>query len=195
MVVTPKEGKDSIPVYGAAYPEDPAYDGTGIDESQRGEVQPLQYDIFAEQKYVANGPFKSDYYYSKRYDKLSENQVVKGNDEYYQISFNHRLAFVKKSDVDIVINSVDDIEAVVSNFDDMGEFENDQVFHKLQSHLEAVGHYEQNNMTQKVIKHLNGLKNLLEYERDNDMMSSHAYETLESVTESLIDKKEMELEE
>src|SRR5699024_9184442 len=136
MAVTPKEGKGTIPVYGAAYPEDSAYEGTGIDESDRGDIQPLQYEISEGQTYVADGPFQSDYYYSKLYDNLSDNQVVIGEDAYYQISLNHRLAFVKKDDVDIVASSVEDIKAVVTNFDKLQAFENDQTIHDLEIHLE-----------------------------------------------------------
>ncbi|WP_054950108.1 N-acetylmuramoyl-L-alanine amidase [Numidum massiliense] len=102
MLITPKEGRDSIPVYGTAWPEDAAYDGTGIPESGRGNIAPLQYTIPAGQFYPAIGPFTSDYYYAKLYNDLEGNKVVRGKDEYYQISFNHRVAFVKKSDVRVI---------------------------------------------------------------------------------------------
>ncbi|MGV3489658.1 MAG: hypothetical protein ACO1OC_13900 [Tuberibacillus sp.] len=45
---------------------------------------------------------KSDYYYAKLFNQPSNNKLVKGEDEYYQISFNHRIAFVKKTDVDVI---------------------------------------------------------------------------------------------
>lgn len=188
MAVTPKEGKGTIPVYGAAYPEDSAYEGTGIDESDRGDIQPLQYEISEGQTYVADGPFQSDYYYSKLYDNLSDNQVVIGEDAYYQISLNHRLAFVKKDDVDIVASSVEDIKAVVTNFDKLQAFENDQTIHDLEIHLEAVGHFEKSEKPQKVMKHLKGFKTLLKHNRD--MMSEDAYEMLVGVTDSLLDRME-----
>lgn len=190
MVITPKNDSNSIPVYGAPYPEDSAYEGTDIDEADRGELEPLQYEISEDQKYVAEGPVQSDYYYSKVYDNLSDNQFVKGDDEFYQISFNHRLAFVKKDDVDIVAESTDDIDAVVTNFDDMNVFENDQIVHDLQLHLQAVSHFEEQEMTEKVIKHLEGFKDLLEHDKNNDMISSQVYDTLQSTTDSLIEEKD-----
>lgn len=101
ILITPKEGLDSIPVYGAAYPEQSAYDGTGIASSARGVAEPL-YQMPKGQTYVATGPIQSDYYHAKIFNDPSTNQVVKGQDEYYQIYFNHRLGFVKKSDVDVV---------------------------------------------------------------------------------------------
>jgi N-acetyl-anhydromuramyl-L-alanine amidase AmpD len=188
MLVTPKSGVDSIPVYGAAYPEDSAYDGTGISESDRGAIHPLPYSIPAGQMYVADGPFKSDYYYAKLYNQPSDNKVVKGDDEYYQISFNHRIAFVKKSDVDLVTVSAADIKEIVQNFDDIGAFTNDQATRALQVHLSAVSHYEDKGAANKVIKHLNGFQLLLDHQQSNDLISNEAYETLISATDTLITK-------
>lgn len=186
MLVTPKAGKDSIPVYGAAYPEDSAYDGTGISEPDRGAIHPLPYTIPAGQMYVADGPFKSDYYYAKLYNQPSTNKVVKGKDEYYQISFNHRIAFVKKSDVDLVATSADDIKEIVQNFDEIGAFTNDQAVHALQVHLSAVSHYEEKGATDKVIKHLKDFRVLLKHQKKNDLLSDDAYEALQTAAVSLI---------
>ena len=99
MLIKPKAGKDAIPVYGGAYPEKAAFDHAGLPSAA---LTPLTYTIPAGQMYVATGPFKSDYYYAKLYNQPSTYQHVEGNDEYYQISFNHRIAFVKKSDVEVV---------------------------------------------------------------------------------------------
>ncbi|MGG3468482.1 N-acetylmuramoyl-L-alanine amidase [Neobacillus pocheonensis] len=101
IVITPKEGLGTIPVYGAAYPEDSAYDGTGILSSARGKAEVL-YQLPKGQKYIAVGPIQSDYYHAKYFNDPLTNKVVKGSEEYYQITFNHRVGFVKKSDVDIV---------------------------------------------------------------------------------------------
>jgi hypothetical protein len=103
VLVTPKAGLDSIPVYGAAFPEDSAYERAGIPKRIN---YTLQYRIPAGQVYVSStGPIQSDYYFAKLFNAPSTYKVVKGDDEYYQISFNHRNAFVKKSDVDIIDNS------------------------------------------------------------------------------------------
>lgn len=101
MLVTPKDGHDSIPVYGAAFPEDSAYEGTGIADWAKGSALPL-YQIPAGQIYVATGPIQSTYYHAKYFNDPETNQVVIGEDEYYQINFNHRIGFVKKSDVEVV---------------------------------------------------------------------------------------------
>lgn len=99
MLIEPKAGLDSIPVYGTAYPEKAAFEQAGLPFANNNL---LQYRIPAGQIYVAAGPYKSDYYYAKLYNQPDTYHVVNGNDEYYQISFNHRIAFVKKSDVQII---------------------------------------------------------------------------------------------
>ena len=96
-LVTPKAGQASIEVYGRAYPEAAAYpDGVPVQS-----IQPLQYSIPAGQIYVAQDRVKADYYYAPTIT-LERHTVVEGQTEYYLISFNHRLAFVKASDVDVV---------------------------------------------------------------------------------------------
>lgn len=99
LIITPKAGTDNIPVYGSAYPEKAAYEGTGVPVVN---INALQYAIPAGQAYVATDSVKPDYYYAKLYNSPLTNKVVEGNEEYYQISFNHRVAFVKKSDVQVV---------------------------------------------------------------------------------------------
>ncbi|WP_251551448.1 N-acetylmuramoyl-L-alanine amidase [Neobacillus muris] len=101
IIIRPKEGAASIPVYGAAYPEDSAYEGTGIADSARGKADVL-YQLPEGQMYVATGPIKADYYHAKYFNDPLTNKVVEGTEEYYQITFNHRVGFVKKSDVEVV---------------------------------------------------------------------------------------------
>jgi N-acetyl-anhydromuramyl-L-alanine amidase AmpD len=97
-LITPKAGLASIPVYGRAYPEASAY-------PQGISPQPLEkiYDIPAGQIYVAKDKFKADYYAAPVY-RLSpaQHKVVEGQTEYYLIFFNHRLGYVKASDVNVV---------------------------------------------------------------------------------------------
>jgi hypothetical protein len=54
---------------------------------------------------VAEGLFPSDYYFSPTYTPAvegSNKRVVVGQTLYYQVSYNHRFAFVRASDVDVV---------------------------------------------------------------------------------------------
>lgn len=95
MLVTPKEGVDSIPVYGRAYPEAMAYP-EGIAPQA---FTPLQYSIPAGQVYVATELVDGAYYWSPT---QSERGFVQGATPYYVIYFNRRMAFVRASDVHLV---------------------------------------------------------------------------------------------
>ena len=100
IVVTPKEGKTGIPVYGVAYPEADAFpEGIPV----RGMTK-LQYTLSSGQKYVASEQVKGSYYSAPVYTYNSEttHKIVWGDDEFYLIHLNHRLAFVRPSDVDVV---------------------------------------------------------------------------------------------
>ncbi|WP_224365630.1 N-acetylmuramoyl-L-alanine amidase [Hyalangium versicolor] len=102
VLVTPKAGKTSIPLYGRAYPEAAAYP-VGITPQSFIPLTP--YSIPAGQRYVASGPLAGDYYYSPTYTPTfegSNKRDVAGQLLYYQVNFNHRIAYVLASDVDLV---------------------------------------------------------------------------------------------
>ncbi|MGE7218998.1 N-acetylmuramoyl-L-alanine amidase [Priestia koreensis] len=101
-LITPKKGKQNIPVYGAAYPEASAYPE---DVTARDNV-PLQYTISEGQYYVAAEKAKSDFYNATTYtlNPYDVHKMVYGKDEYYRIHLNHRYAFVKAEDVDVIEN-------------------------------------------------------------------------------------------
>jgi hypothetical protein len=102
LVVRPRAGMTSVPVYGRAYPEQAAYPAeipyTG------NEITPLQYAIGAGQSYpLADATLQTDYYAAKTYDGVPPNDHVQviGNDRYYEIWFGHRMFYVRAADVDI----------------------------------------------------------------------------------------------
>jgi len=88
-LVTPKAGLGSIAVYGRAYPEDIS-------------VSTLGYTIPSGQVYVAKDLVGADYYDATTFDALGTYNVFTGPTKFYEISFNHRLAFLRAADVDIV---------------------------------------------------------------------------------------------
>jgi hypothetical protein len=90
----PRPGHAQTAVYGRAYPEAAAYDGTGISAQS---VVPLNYTIGAGQSYAAAVGIPPDYYSAVTF--ASVNTLVAGTDKYLQISFNHRQAFVRAEDV------------------------------------------------------------------------------------------------
>lgn len=89
-VITPKAGLTSIDVYGRAYPE------------SISTARLTRYSIPAGQAYVAYDKVRGQYYEATRFDALETYQLHTTTTEYYVIQYNHRLAFVKASDVDVV---------------------------------------------------------------------------------------------
>jgi hypothetical protein len=94
LVVTPKPGQATIPVYGRAYPEPGAYPATVPVQA----ITPLPYTLSAGQKYSSAGTVGSEYYSATTFDP-ADHVVVKGKLKYVQIQFGHRIAFVKADDV------------------------------------------------------------------------------------------------
>jgi N-acetyl-anhydromuramyl-L-alanine amidase AmpD len=98
-LVRPKAGLATIPVFGQAYPEASAYPAGAKSPT----ITPLPYSIPAGQTYVGVGPIPSDF--ARPLGGLAGPDtapIVKGNDDYYQIFFNHRVAFVRAADVEVV---------------------------------------------------------------------------------------------
>ncbi|MFF0227942.1 N-acetylmuramoyl-L-alanine amidase [Streptomyces sp. NPDC004629] len=98
-MVTPKDGLTEIPVYGRALPEGDAYPA-GIEKATEA---PLPYTIDAGQRYVTQARLTGSYTDRSTF-AYSPSPVVKGSEEYYEIQFGHRLAYVRAGDV-VVINA------------------------------------------------------------------------------------------
>jgi N-acetyl-anhydromuramyl-L-alanine amidase AmpD len=98
--VTPKAGLTSIPVYGRAYPEAGAYAGTPVPVQA---VAPLQYTIGAGQRYATTGAVPADYFFGGSFSgsQPGDRSVIIGTDRYLQIQYNHRVGYVKESDVTV----------------------------------------------------------------------------------------------
>lgn len=96
-VLKPRHGLDSVPVYGAAYPDASAYPDT-IPVQQFDEL----YRIPAGQKYTSTGEWlPNDYFYDATvdYSLPDDHMIVRGHTRYYQVAFNHRIGYVRASDV------------------------------------------------------------------------------------------------
>lgn len=96
-VITPKPGRKSIPVYGAAYPQASAYPS----KVRAKRVVKLAYTIRAGQSYPTVGRVATDYYYAPTINssRPHDHTLIIGNTAYDQISFNHRKFFVRAGDV------------------------------------------------------------------------------------------------
>lgn len=97
-VVTPKAGRTSIPVYAAAFPEADAYPSTIPVQAMH-----VHYEMPAGQFYTVQQSEASDYFYDATYNFSlpDDHMIVRGDDTFYRIAFNHRIGYVKKADVDI----------------------------------------------------------------------------------------------
>jgi len=89
-LVTPKGGLSSIPVYGRAYPS--SVSTATLD----------QYSIPAGQTYVAKDLVTADYYSASTYSAPSSYHLYTSPEQFYEIFYNHRIAYVRKDDVDVV---------------------------------------------------------------------------------------------
>lgn len=69
-----------------------------------------------------------------------------------------------------------------------GAFESDSVARSLTLHLTAVGHYEQQEQAEKVVKHMESFEMLLNHQKENALISDEAYNALKADTEALIRK-------
>ncbi len=100
-VLTPRPGPASIPVYGRAYPEAAAYRAHPAIPVQQ--VVPLDATVPAGQSYVAAEPepVRGDFYYARNIDgdTPDDRTLVVGCDSYYPIRYNHRLAYLRSTDV------------------------------------------------------------------------------------------------
>ena len=96
LVATPKAGKATIPVFGRAYPEPEAYPADVPVQA----IVPLQYSLPAGQEYVVGMKPETEYYRAVTFDSANH-QVIRGELDYYQIQFGHRIAYVLASDVDL----------------------------------------------------------------------------------------------
>jgi N-acetyl-anhydromuramyl-L-alanine amidase AmpD len=96
-MVTPREGLSEIPVFGRALPEEEAYP-EGVEEEPES---PLPYHLMAGQRYVTQASIDSSYVPRSTFLDTPA-AVVKGDEQYYEIQFGHRLAYVRSSDVDVL---------------------------------------------------------------------------------------------
>lgn len=84
--------------------------------------------------------------------------------------------------------SAETMKALVKKFEVNGELDNEVAVHALKMHLTAVSQYEQNELPEKVIKHLEGFKLLLDHQRKNELINDKTYQTLKRDADYLIEK-------
>lgn len=100
MVITPRTGLTTAPLYGVAYPQDTAF----MPPTKPVAIEKI-YDVPAGQRYALAARTTGDYYWAKEwvasYDP-SKQIVVKDGTEYYQVHFNHRVAWARAADFELI---------------------------------------------------------------------------------------------
>ncbi|ALX49970.1 glycoside hydrolase family 3 N-terminal domain-containing protein [Lentibacillus amyloliquefaciens] len=86
--------------------------------------------------------------------------------------------------------SAEDIKALVDQLKEEGAFTNDTAPRALKRHLTAVNHYEEQEAAEKVLKHMQGFKALLDQQQNNELISADAFNLLQSQADALIEKWE-----
>lgn len=79
-----------------------------------------------------------------------------------------------------------DLIDVLDYFINQGEINNETAAHALKTHIASIQHFEENNQLDKAVKHLTSFKQLLEFQKVGQVISSEAYDTLWADTEYLI---------
>lgn len=84
-------------------------------------------------------------------------------------------------------STVSDLKKLVDQYEKTDDITDNEAVHDLQLHLTAVKHFVDQNKSDKSIKHLNGFKTLLEHQKNNENITTKAYEDLIAKTDKVID--------
>lgn len=81
-----------------------------------------------------------------------------------------------------------EIKESVEQFKSDGEFANDRAAHALTMHLTAVSQYEEKGSTEKVVKHMEGFRLLLDQQLKDELISREVYDSLKDDANNLINQ-------
>lgn len=80
------------------------------------------------------------------------------------------------------------MQSLVERFEKEDEFKNESAARALKLHLIAVERFEQQGVADKVLKHMNGFKALLDHQQDSALISKEAYQILYDSTDYFIER-------
>jgi endonuclease/exonuclease/phosphatase family metal-dependent hydrolase len=83
--------------------------------------------------------------------------------------------------------SIEEVKKLVNTFAEKGEFASAEPVHALNIHMTALSYFEEMSRLDKVIKHLDGLKDLLDHQLNNGLVTERVYNELYSDAEYLIE--------
>lgn len=108
--------------------------------------------------------------YAETFDYAYTNQ---NGDDY---SLNYGLSYV----------SADHLKNLVEQFEEDGEFQSDLAARSLKTHLTAVDLYEKQQAAEKIVKHMETFKYLLNNQHKNELISDKAFNMLSNQSDQLI---------
>ncbi|QKY70373.1 M14 family metallocarboxypeptidase [Lentibacillus sp. CBA3610] len=80
--------------------------------------------------------------------------------------------------------SLANLEILADRFETDGEFASDEAARAVNLHLTSVSQFEEQGETEKVVKHLNGFLELLDHQRENELITEEAYNLIEPQADS-----------
>src|SRR5699024_4779738 len=86
-----------------------------------------------------------------------------------------------------VINA-NEIKEKAERLANEGAIQEEKTLRAILTHLSSVSHYEDKEADEKVVKNMNGFKKLIAYQREKDLISEKAFETLDKDADELIIK-------
>lgn len=95
---------------------------------------------------------------------------------------------IEKLDATPPVSTISDLKELVEEFEETGDISSDEAARALKLHLTALEHFERIGNDEKVVKHLNGFKDLLSHQNEEEQISEEAYETLTKGADTLIEK-------
>src|SRR5699024_1916352 len=94
----------------------------------------------------------------------------------------------KNMQITVVEPSLESVQQLVEKLHDQGEIYEDNVARLFKIHLSAVKRFNDTGQTDKMLKHLNRFKNILGYQRNEELISDEAYDILKRSTQYLLDE-------
>lgn len=82
--------------------------------------------------------------------------------------------------------NAEDIQESVTSLKDNGEIMDERAARALHMHLTAIRHYEKKDSGDKVVKHMESFKLLVQYQKENGLISEQAHEELQRMADTLI---------
>ncbi|WP_424475228.1 YdcF family protein [Oceanobacillus kimchii] len=175
------------------------YQIAGVEESEDLPISQLEeLDIEGDLEYIlheklnVNVNARYDNGYQRDVTELSEitrfDPTVIGDQEIVVRYEENGKTLNKNVNVSVEAPSLDSLQQKVKNLQEDGEFADDNVARSLEVHLIALKRFEETEQEEKLVKHLNGFQNILEYHRSEELISDYAYDLLIRNTEYLLEE-------